>query len=198
MFPGEQPSADVPAGTQVIVMGGPRERDGETWYEIRYPLATDQLLFPWVRISDPSVLSPISADCPADQVQALALLAWDRLTCVGSGTFEVVGEVSHCQGGVVAAEPEWLAYSCWAIALDGGGFLLHAPPGTSVTFPDLIVRAHVTGHFDDPTASTCRYTATLEEPWQGPGPDEQVLLCREAFVVDSFEVLEAIGTPPAA
>jgi hypothetical protein len=198
MLPGEQPSRDVPAGTEVMVVAGPRERGNETWYEIDYPLGTGELLFPWVRISDPSVLSPIAADCPVDQAQALAMPAWDRLTCVGSGTFEVVGEVSHCQGGVVAAVPEWLAYSCWAVSVDGGGFLLHAPPESGITFPDEIVRARLSGHFDDPAASTCRYAATPEETWQAPGPAEQILLCREAFVVDTMQILEVIGTPPAA
>ena len=46
-------------------------------------------------------------------------------------------------------------------------------------------RVTVTGHFDDPAASTCRSTAALEtEP---PAPEFVVLGCRTAFVVTDIQ-----------
>jgi hypothetical protein len=199
-FPGEEPSRRVEAGAEVVVMGGPRERNGETWYEMQFPLAGDQLQLPWVRIDDPAAVSQIAPTCTGLAADALAMLAWDRLTCFGGAPLTVVGQVGHCQGGVVQAEPEWLAYACWVISDQaGGGFGLHATPEGGITFPDELARARLTGHLDDPAAATCRYLYDpAVETWQVPGPAEQVLLCREAFVVDEMEILEVIGPPPMA
>ncbi|MEP7040994.1 MAG: hypothetical protein ABI864_05400 [Chloroflexota bacterium] len=197
-LPGEAPTHEIAAGTEVVVLGGPRELDGETCYEIEYPVA-DQQLLPWVRIAGLASLTPVTATCPTAQADAFAIPAWDRLSCLGSDPITVVGEIGHCQGGVVTAEPEWLAYVCWSMSVEGGGLLgLHAPPASGIVFPDEIVHARVTGHFDDAAASTCFPTQSPDQSWQGPGPDEQLLLCREAFVVDAMEILEVIGTPPAA
>lgn len=196
--PGDQPSREVPAGTEVVVVSGPRERGGETWYAIEYPLGTNELALPWVRIADPAAIAPIAPTCPSAHVEALGMVAWDRLTCIGSAPVTVVGQLGHCQGGVVQVEPEWLGYACWGISIEGGGYLaIHAAPTSGISFPDELVRARLSGHFDDAAAISCRsLTDPDNEPWQYPGTTEQVLLCREAYVVDAMEILEVIGTPP--
>jgi hypothetical protein len=198
--PGELPSRDIAAGTEVVVVEGPRERNGETWYAIQYPVSGDEQMLRWVQISDPASVVPITATCPATRTEAVPMEAWDRLTCLGSDPVTVVGEIGHCQGGVVLAEPGWLAYACWRASVEGGGDLpLHATPKSGITFPDETVRARLTGHFDDPASTTCRYLVDQGgETWAAPSAAEQVLLCREAVVVDSMEILEVIGTPPAA
>jgi hypothetical protein len=56
----------------------------------------------------------------------------------------------------------------------------------------------MSGHFDDPASTSCVYLGDPDPLGGTPSATEQVFLCREAFVVDSFEVLEVIGTPPAA
>jgi hypothetical protein len=192
--PGEEPSLEVEAGAQGVVLAGPRERNGETWYRMTPLLAGDQYL-PWVRIDDPAAVSLIAPTCTGVAADALAMPAWDRLSCFGDAPLTVVGQVGHCQGGVVQVEPGWLGYACWTVSdATGAGFGLHARPDGGITFPDEIVRARLTGHLDDPAASTCSYLDDpLAESWQTPSPTEQVLLCREAFVVDAFEILEVIG-----
>ena len=197
--PGEEPSREVAAGTEVIVTGGPRERHGETWYEIVYPLAADELLLPWVRIDDPASVRPVTATCPASQSETLGLLAWDRMSCIGDATVTVEGQVGHCQGGVVQVDPGWLGYACWTVCDDDTFSMdIHADPTSGITLPDDLVRARMTGHFDDPAATTCVYAGDPDAVSTTPSASEQVLLCREAFVVDTFEILEVIGTPPAA
>jgi hypothetical protein len=118
--------------------------------------------------------------------------AWDRVRCFGGVSVAVEGTVGHCQGGVVFVEPAWLAYACWSVYDDSGAMNLHAEPASGITFPDELVRARMTGHFDDPAATTC---VSLGEPDPGttPSASERVFLCREAFVVDTFEILEVLG-----
>ena len=121
------------------------------------------------------------------------MLAWDRVRCFGGIALRVEGRVGHCQGGVVSAEPAWLAYACWAVSNDGGTIDIHAAPASGIVFPDDLVRARMTGHVDDPAAATCVYHGDTDPQGLTPSPLEQVYLCREAFVVDAFEVLEVLG-----
>lgn len=180
-------------GSEVVIYGGPRKINEETWYEVRYP-AQAPSQFGWVRLHDPDAVVLVEGDCPTDTQEAMGMLAWDRLQCYANSSLTVTGEVGHCAGGVVTAEPAWLAYACWEISDGmGGGFDLHATPQSGIVFPDNLVRARVTGHFDDPASPTCRYTAGADPAWLAPTADEQVLLCREAFVVDTFEILEDLG-----
>ncbi len=121
------------------------------------------------------------------------MLAWDRVVCVDDSPVTVSGEIGHCQGGVVSAEPAWLAYACWVVSdLAGGGMALHSTPDSGIVFPDATVQARLTGHFDDPAAETCRYHYDgydAADVWRLPSPTEQILLCREAFVVDTMEIV---------
>ncbi|MDH4334150.1 MAG: hypothetical protein OEW24_02645 [Chloroflexota bacterium] len=193
VVPSEPAILTLDPGSEVIVAGGPREIGGETWYEVRYP-AQPPHQFGWARLSDPNAVALVEGDCPTDPQAAMGMLAWDRLQCYADASLTVTGEVGHCQGGVVPAEPAWLAYACWVISDGiGGGLDLHTNPDGGIVFPDNRVRARVTGHFNDPASTTCRYTEDADPAWLAPSADEQILLCREAFVVDIFEVLEDLG-----
>lgn len=180
-------------GSELTVTGGPRDFEDGTWYEVRDPDG----LPAWVRIADAAAVEVVAGDCPDDDQDAMTMLAWDRLECLGDESITVDGQLGHCQGGVVEAEPEWLAFTCWVISdLAGGSMGIHVAPGSGVVLPEDIpaestVEARVTGHLDDPEAATCLFHADnyADTPWLAPGAEEQILLCREAFVVDALEIL---------
>lgn len=187
------PTVDTLAsGTSVIVAGGPREVGGGTWYAFLWSPQADTVQQGWFRVDDASLLATVELPCPETADGALAMTAWDRVRCFGDAPVTVEGTVSHCQGGVVFVEPAWLAYACWRVSDNTGAADIHADPESGITFPDQSVQARMTGHFDDPAATTCLYVGE-PDPETTPSRSEQVFLCREAFVVDTFQVM-AHGT----
>jgi hypothetical protein len=75
----------------------------------------------------------------------------------------------------------------------GRPLLLRISPDSGLQLPTVggqILR--VTGHFNDPAASTCEMSG---QPIDGPAisPETAQLYCREQFVLDEYEV---IGTDP--
>ena len=131
----------------------------------------------------------------------VAMLEAERLACFGGGTIEVEGTFtcSSCGGGASGVyEPVWLASPTTAALVGPGGasgpsLPLHfAPSGTAM--PAEGARISVRGHFDDPAATTCRLALPMPgEPDASLSPvdvDSVILLCRQAFVVESYE-----GTP---
>jgi hypothetical protein len=195
------PFAELPGGpivdtlaasTSVIIAGGPRDVGGGTWYVLQWLPEPDTVRHGWFRIDDASQLSIVEPRCPETAGGVLALPAWDRVRCFGGASVAVEGTVGHCQGGVVSAEPAWLADACWVVYDDTGAMDIHADPASGITFPDELVRARMTGHFDDAAATTCVYLGE-PDPATTPSTSEQVFLCREAFVVDTFEIIEVLG-----
>jgi hypothetical protein len=176
----------------VIIAAGPREVGGGTWYVLQWSPASDTVQHGWFRVDDGSLLASVERPCPETAAGVLALLAWDRVRCFGGVSVTVEGTVGHCQGGVVQVDPGWLGYACWAVYDGTGAMPLHADPASGITFPDELVRARLTGQFDDPGATTCVYLGE-PDPATTPSTSEQVFLCREAFVVDTFEILEVLG-----
>lgn len=191
-FPGGPTVGTLPFATGVIIAAGPRDVGGGTWYVLQWSPEPDTIQHGWFRVDDASLLALVEPPCPETADGVLAMPAWDRLRCFGGVSVAVEGTVGHCQGGVVFAEPAWLAYDCWAVYDDTGAMHLHADPASGITFPDELVRARMTGHFDDPAATTCVHPGEAD-PQTTPSTSEQVFMCREAFVVDSFEVLEVLG-----
>jgi hypothetical protein len=191
--PGEPTAATLDAGTEVIVASGPREVELATWYEVQFPPDGDSARLFWVRVDDPTALTPVDLPCPSSADEMLGMLAWDRVRCFGDAPVTVEGTVDHCQGGVVFVEPGWLAYACWGISDANGTITIHAAPDSGIAFPDEVVRARLTGHFDDPASTSCLYLGDPDPLGSTPSASEQVLLCREAFVVDVFDILEVIG-----
>ena len=197
-LPGGEAIGTLDSGTVVIITAGPRDVAGGTWYQVRWPPDSDSSRGGWVRIDAASVLTPVEQTCPETAGEVLAMAAWDRVRCFGGVAVTVEGTVGHCQGGVVEVEPGWLGYACWAVSDDAGTMDIHADPASGITFPDELVRARMTGHFDDPAASTCTYLGEPDPAGGTPSSSEQVFLCRESFVVDTFVIVEVIGSPPAA
>lgn len=193
---GGQTVDTLAAGTSVTVAGGPRDAGGGTWYVLQWSPEPDTVQHGWFRVDDVSLLAIVEPRCPETTGGVLAMPAWDRLRCFGGVSVTVEGTVGHCQGGVVFVEPGWLGYACWRVHDDTGAMGIHADPASGITFPDELVRARMTGHFDDPAATTCVHLGE-PDPATTPSASEQVFLCREAFVVETFEILEVLG-PNAA
>jgi hypothetical protein len=74
-----------------------------------------------------------------------------------------------------------------------GPLTIHFPPGGPARPAEgTILRVAV--HVDDPAAASCRLTDVEPEPDTVLPIPTAVFMCRERFVVDSYEVL---GTDPA-
>lgn len=74
----------------------------------------------------------------------------------------------------------------------------HLPPELEGTIPTADRESHegtllsVTGHFDDPRSTECSLTPTADGyPTVDPG--NAALWCRQRFVVDAVEIVDADG-----
>jgi hypothetical protein len=120
----------------------------------------------------------------------------DPATCYGSTPITVDARwtgpgVADCPS---APEPTWLACSPFSLQVVGetrkvGAPFLDVALDPSIgSFPTASVDVRVTGHFDDPAASTCRNTFAL--PDASPESDEVVVeRCRQMFVITQIEEL---------
>ena len=154
-----------------------------------------------------SYVSRLEARCPAtvDLVNLSGMLPAERLACFDDRTIELEGTygcpavcLSHIFGEY---EPDWLLNPnlhplLWEEPDEGFPLVIRFPP--SVSQQDEALTGHVlrvTGHFRDPAASTC--SMAMDYWWDDgidshPVPDVAArLLCRQEFVVQSYEDLGA-------
>lgn len=192
--------ATLAKGTLVEIFGPPWQRDAGDAFEWQRVLvqSADEHQVGWVATIDPGTflaLEPI--DCPTGPIEldiVLRMRDLARLTCLGGQELTLEGTVVTGFGGMILGtfEPGWLAGPfgfSGAIAAAGGAccFFYHQPPGSEPIFPLDGDRLRLTGHFDDPAATTCRI-ATGDPPI--PEPDElAVVYCRERFVATSVEIV---------
>jgi hypothetical protein len=159
----------------------------------------------WIPIAGASgtVAVPMDARCPSGValVDVAAMLEAERLACFGARTVEVEGSF-ECDGCETVTEgvyaPAWLAGGSSAVlrpeAEASASLELHLPPDGQ-GWPPTGSRLRVRGHFDDPLAATCELSAgtpDFGDPESTISPvdlDSARLLCRQAFVVDAYEVL---------
>ena len=126
--------------------------------------------------------------------------AFVRLACLSGSTVRVAGTLLSCQQSEPAPglEPAWLVNSSRCLVLVSAtwdpetqqeavpGIDVVVNPESDITLPASGTLVEVSGHFNDPAASTCGRT--------GPGalpvdPDFLILSCREQFVIDSIVTL---------
>jgi len=138
-----------------------------------------------------------SPRCPDSEPDLAALTSPPGvlLACLGDHPLTLVG--TYGCGGCGGTEPGiyepfWLAAPVhadflWVKWRIGMSLALHIAPDSGLAFPPEGSIVRMTGHFNDPAASTCVLT-------EADGNRESIEQgCREAFVVDAFEI---IGTDP--
>ena len=151
----------------------------------------------WEQEPSPVMPAPTPLPCrpvPHDLLELLVLDTALAAGCFGDEPITVRGWSALCEGcyGESAGtwETEWLAQP-------GDDRLLHLAPFESGDWGSVDAVLHptlrrtppssrwleVTGHFDDPEASSCRWTPTvIDEMWYS-GTEEIVAGCRGRFVV---------------
>jgi hypothetical protein len=199
---------------------GPVEADGYTWYRGRVVSATGNLAplpdplapdgepaFGWLAVAKGGTqyVTRMEPRCPTtvDLVNVAAQLPAERLACFGAMQIVLEGTYgcSGCGGSRPGTyEPKWLAFPMNSFPLsvsadDGRSLALRLRPDGPPP-PDAGSIARVTGHFDDPAAQTCRMSVPPSDD-ASPVPIDPaiaILICRQEFVVETFEV---VGTDPA-
>jgi len=133
---------------------------------------------------------------PPDLATIVAVEPSARLACFGGSsltfTATVSKAISDCGVGP-RVEPAWFCLPGVFLDVPNPSVTADLPPldvywnPTSGLKPASFVTGaglQITGHFDDPAASTCHVTdvAAGQSP---PAPDQVVLACREAFIVSA-------------
>jgi hypothetical protein len=203
----------LPLGNRLVVLGGPTLGDGYAWYLVMAPISgpnntVAKWLTGWVamagRDGEPWV-EPTSLDCPPAEMPltprdlgALRQSPIDGgpLACFGGSEIEVDGVVTvACTGGQAAtASADWLLHRVgrWLDIKQGSRSLRAAvDPDRPIDLPCATRNAgtyRVTGHFDDPAATSC--TSPEAGLPEGTDPRVAVYRCRTSFVATSVVPLE--------
>lgn len=206
----------VEAGQLIHVVSGPVERRGRSAYRVQYwgDLTTGlrpDTIFDWADAAElETSIGPYDSACPGEPQHArdiAALQPFERLACFGKRTLTLapVTPRDYRVGGFAGA-PAWLAASSTVWLTDDGrpdfptAIPFHVDPAIAIKL-SASRWYEVSGRFDDTAAAECtgRAPAVLypdERPASLPPemPDEQVLWCRQQFVVEAARVVEAPAT----
>jgi hypothetical protein len=208
--------ARAPRDSILVIDGALRVRaDGLDWYHAVIVPGTSVLpplpgsprqasaASGWVAIRSETeeLVAPIAPRCPtrAGTEDVAAMLEAERLACFGGATLQLDGTFScpSCPGAAAGVyEPAWLAASSSAALIagpgSGTGVPLHFPP-EGVAIPSEGSTISLRGHFDDAAAAGCHLSLPMPgEPGASISPvdiESVVLLCRQAFVVESYEIV---------
>jgi len=199
---------DLPRGSRLWVIAGPRSVDGESWYRVQWqPTPTYDAIPGWMpaTIDGHPVVAPVAPRCPAslsDVVDLVELHPAERLACFGSRPI-TLGPVILTEGAgstvQASGSPSWLADAA-VIKMFGragvggvdGPLLVRGDPNALATLPTGAL-LEVTGHFDDPASPDCRrsWAADVGATISPESIEEQVLSCREQFVVTAVRSVPA-------
>jgi hypothetical protein len=192
----------LPAGTVIDVTGwwGPIVVDGIDWYSVFYDGRRKSGYA--AAGSDGNryleLLPPRCEDGEPDLAALLRITEWEQLACFGDRSLTVTGTYGCLVCGSYMPgryEPMWLAFPGLLSYLGSSPdavLTLHFPPEAGLESPPNASIVRVTGHFNDPTSTTCVVEAP-GEPVVSVDPAIAELYCREQFVVDAYEI---IGTDP--
>ena len=201
------------AGTRMLVVDGPVEADGYSWYEVL--VERTEGLFGWVATGKDgdAWIAPIAPDCTGSDTWPLAIADIDSLACFGNRPMTIEARVAEGLGplseGVDAADfacpdrvdrggcdvtqtwlrfPDALFAARGEQASDDAYAWVAIPPGSppdelEMHDGDTVV---LSGQWDAPEARDCR----VLDPQTGEdvvSRDEAITRCRVAFVVRSIE-----------
>jgi hypothetical protein len=124
-------------------------------------------------------------------------------SCYGDTSLTVEGYSLDCGGcgGVDEYDrtPSWLATfiplyfvgpEAGAAGLDPTyGFPVFVDPASGISFPAPGMRLRVTGHFNDPIASTCTMTPKPGSGASALDPASVITTCRQSFVVTAVTIV---------
>lgn len=196
--------SELAPGLRLITIGEPTEAGELRWYRVGVvnrdcgdacnrigyvatPLAADEE--PWI--------AEVAIDCPSSPMTVEALVglaALEALHCYGRTDIVVTGTIDTIDSAppiVIEYTPGWLAAPAPAQFVGAGGAIgFHAAPDSGLEVPERGDVVRVTGHFEDPAATSCRATAAedAEESVDVPEPARVVLGCRATFVWTDYEV----------
>ena len=204
--------AELAPDQRLFVIGTPTEgADDLRWYRVAAlagpscpePCEVVGYVATPIDADDPWIQA-VGVDCPASPMShddLSALLPLEALHCNGNNTIIVTGTVEQPEGvgyeGPFAYSPAWLAHPLAIpfLATAGGHVIgFRAPPDADLEPPEDGDVVRVTGHYEDPAATSCRVTVDPafadEEPQPvPPEPALAVLTCRATFVWTEFEVV---------
>ena len=212
----EQPSesssilAEMPPGRRLFTIGEPTDAGELSWYRVGVVSGPDcpedcnligHVATPTAADEEPWI-TEVAIDCPSSPMthgQLTALLPLEALHCFGRNDLMVTGTVdSPCCSppSPIVLTPEWLAGSAPAFLRAEGGttfvVAFRADPEAGLEVPERGDVVRVTGHFEDPAATSCRAKVDEEasggEPVQLPNPARVILDCRATFVWTEYEV----------
>jgi hypothetical protein len=173
-----------------------RTDDGIDWAPV-----TGELLGP--QPTQPAVSCPVSRPGTVE-----GLLEMDRsllVPCFGRDPLTIDGYVAGCGGcggtSGSSGSPSWLldplGYSAFWLAgtftpaeTGGGGLGVWIDPARPVIVPPEGTHVAVTGHFDDPAATTCHLVPLVAIGVALPNPADAVATCRRSFVASGIRVVK--------
>lgn len=203
--------AELAPDQRLFVIGAPSEADDLRWYRVA-ALAGPSCAEPCevigyvatpVEAEDPWVQA-IGVNCPITPMthdDLSALLPLEALHCFGNNQIVLTGAVELPEGvgyeGPFAYSPAWLAHPLAIpfLATAGGHVIgFRANPDADLEPPEDGDVVRVTGHYEDPAATSCRVSvdpAFADEVPQPvpPAPALAVLACRATFVWTDYEVI---------
>jgi hypothetical protein len=152
----------------------------------------------------PVAPDPTPDQCGAPPRDALDYVVLDRvlaIACFGGEPITFRAWAAECEGCYGSADGTYV--EAWLLGLTGdqlylspvrddtGGWwnpaVLHPSLEYDASWPGQWLE--VTGHFDDPAASNCRYTPSAGELWYYEGRQATVNQCRQQFVVTQVSVV---------
>ena len=192
---------------RLFIIGEPTDADGVRWYRVatvadascQDPCDLIGYVATPVAAEDPS-LEAVAVDCPIspmsfDDLSALAPL--EALHCYGQNQIVVTGTVASPAGGYegpFAYSPAWLAHPIaipFLATAQGASLGFRPHPDSDLEPPEGGDVVRVTGHYEDPAATSCRVTvdpAFADEEPDLPDPALVVLTCRATFAWTDYEV----------
>jgi hypothetical protein len=138
---------------------------------------------------------------PRDAVEYMVLDRAVAMACFGDQPITFRAWANLCEGcygsGDGTYETEWLQgltreqLFLSPVKDDSSGWWTSSPVHPSLEYDESWTREwlEVTGHFNDPAATECRWTPSPAEIWYYEGRDTTVYQCRQQFVVTEVTIL---------
>lgn len=199
--------AQLQTDWRLFIIGEPTEADDLRWYRVA-TVADSGCLDPCDLIgyvatpvaAENPALEAVAIDCPIspmsfDDLGVLAPL--EALHCYGRNEIVVTGTVASPVGGYegpFAYSPAWLAHPIaipFLATAQGAALGFRPHPDSDLEPPEGGDVVRVTGHYEDPAATSCRVTvdpAFADEEHDLPDPALVVLTCRATFAWTDYEV----------